>query len=75
MSAKLLGVERVGRDAVTEMRRLLGFLRPTEGMDTGPEPTPTLERLDDLVSEMKLAGLTWTSWSRASSATCRPGGR
>jgi signal transduction histidine kinase len=51
----LLGVERVGRDAITEMRRLLDFLRPADGMDQGP--APTLERLDDLVSEMKLAGL------------------
>jgi signal transduction histidine kinase len=53
----LLGVERVGRDAVTEMRRLLGFLRPAETMGQDHEPTPTLERLDDLVREMNLAGL------------------
>jgi signal transduction histidine kinase len=53
----LLAVERVGRDAVTEMRRLLGFLRPVEGMDGGSEPTPTLARVDDLVSEMRRAGL------------------
>jgi signal transduction histidine kinase len=52
----LLGVERVGRDAVTEMRRLLGFLRPAEGLDDSA-PTPTLERLDDLVAEMRRAGL------------------
>jgi signal transduction histidine kinase len=52
----LLGVERVGRDAVTEMRRLLGLLRPAEGLD-GTAPTPTLERLDDLVAEMRRAGL------------------
>jgi signal transduction histidine kinase len=55
--AALLGVERVGRDAVTEMRRLLGFLRPAEPMDGDSAPTPTLERLDELVGEMKLAGL------------------
>jgi signal transduction histidine kinase len=53
----LLGVERVGRDAVTEMRRLLGFLRPAEGFDRDSAPTPTLERLDDLVAEMRRAGL------------------
>jgi signal transduction histidine kinase len=52
----LLGVERVGRDAVTEMRRLLGLLRPAEGLDDSA-PTPTLERLDDLVAEMRRAGL------------------
>jgi signal transduction histidine kinase len=53
----LLAVERVGRDAVTEMRRLLGFLRPAEGMDAGAEPTPTLARVGDLVAEMRRAGL------------------
>jgi signal transduction histidine kinase len=52
----LLGVERVGREAVTEMRRLLGLLRPAEGLDESA-PTPTLERLDDLVAEMQRAGL------------------
>jgi signal transduction histidine kinase len=51
----LLGVERVGREAVTEMRRLLGFLRPAEGIDAGP--TPTLERVGDLVADMRRAGL------------------
>jgi signal transduction histidine kinase len=51
----LLGVERVGREAVTEMRRLLGFLRPAQGIDEGP--TPTLERVGDLVAEMNRAGL------------------
>jgi signal transduction histidine kinase len=53
----LLAVERVGRDAVTEMRRLLGFLRPADGLDAESEPTPTLARVDDLVGEMRLAGL------------------
>jgi signal transduction histidine kinase len=53
----LLAVERVGRDAVTEMRRLLGFLRPTDGLEPGDGPAPTLARLDDLVGEMRLAGL------------------
>ena len=40
----LLGVERVGRDAVTEMRRLLGFLRPTDGVEPDAGPAPTLAR-------------------------------
>ena len=52
----LLAVERVGRDAVTEMRRLLGFLRPTDG-GAGAGPAPTLARLDDLVTDMRRAGL------------------
>jgi signal transduction histidine kinase len=52
----LLAVERTGRDAVTEMRRLLGFLRETDE-EASREPPPTLARLDDLVAEMRRAGL------------------
>jgi signal transduction histidine kinase len=52
----LLSVERVGRDAVTEMRRLLGFLRPADG-DRTSEPTPTLARVDELVADLRRAGL------------------
>jgi signal transduction histidine kinase len=53
----LLAVERTGRDAVTEMRRLLGFLRSDEEQASLVEPPPTLKRLDDLVAEMRGAGL------------------
>lgn len=48
-------VERTGRQAVGEMRRLLGLLRPDhEGVG---EPTPSLRRVEQLVSEMHDAGL------------------
>ena len=53
----LLQVERIGRDAVTEMRRLLGFLRPADVVEQSAAPAPTLERVDELVEEMKRAGL------------------
>lgn len=53
----LLAVERTGRDAVTEMRRLLGFLRPDDDEALPTEPLPTLKRLDDLVVELRRAGL------------------
>jgi signal transduction histidine kinase len=53
----LLAVERTGRDAVTEMRRLLGFLRSDDEEGSLTEPPPTLKRLDDLVAEMRRAGL------------------
>ena len=53
----LLAVERTGRDAVTEMRRLLGFLRPDDDGAAPTEPLPTLKRLDDLVVEVRRAGL------------------
>lgn len=48
-------VERTGREAATELRRMLGFLRPDEN-DTRT-PRPTLERLDELAEAMRHAGL------------------
>jgi signal transduction histidine kinase len=53
----LLAVERVGRDAVTEVKRVLGLLRTGDREASPPEPLPTLRRLDDLVAEMRAAGL------------------
>ena len=52
----LLAVERTGRDAVAEMRRLLGFLRSTED-GAAFEALPTVQRVDDLVAELRRAGL------------------
>ena len=50
----LLAVERTGRDAVGEMRRLLGILR-VNGADH--DAMPTVRRVDDLVAELRGAGL------------------
>jgi signal transduction histidine kinase len=52
----LLAVERVGRDAVEEMHRLLGFLR-SNGERVTPGTPLTLTRVNDLVTEMRGAGL------------------
>jgi signal transduction histidine kinase len=52
----LLAVERIGRDAVEEMHRLLGFLR-SNGERVTPGTPLTLQRVDDLVAEMCRAGL------------------
>ncbi len=52
----LLAVERVGRDAVEEMHRLLGFLR-SNGERVTPGTPLTRQRVDDLVAEMRRAGL------------------
>jgi signal transduction histidine kinase len=51
----LLAVERTGREAVGEMRRLIGLLR-TEGDGVG-EPSPSLRRVEQLIGEMRDAGL------------------
>jgi signal transduction histidine kinase len=52
----ILNVEHSGREALAEMRRLLGLLRK----DDDPRaltPQPGLEQLDELVAELAAAGL------------------
>jgi signal transduction histidine kinase len=49
-------VETTGREALTEMRRLLGILRP-DGQDAEHSPQPSLERLGALVAHSRDAGL------------------
>ena len=51
----LLSVERTGRDAVTEMQRLLGLLRDTDGAPAGA--LPDLAQVPRLVEDMRGAGL------------------
>jgi signal transduction histidine kinase len=52
----LLIVERTGREALAEMRRLVGVLRrPEEGPALAPQPS--LEHVDRLVEQVREAGL------------------
>jgi signal transduction histidine kinase len=51
----LLAVERTGRQAVGEMRRLIGLLRPDD--DGVAEPAPSLRGAELLVGELRDAGL------------------
>jgi signal transduction histidine kinase len=48
-----------GREALLEMRRLLGVLRDDSARGSF-EPQPTLERLDDLISRVDAAGIPVT---------------
>jgi signal transduction histidine kinase len=52
----LNGVERAGRTALTEMRRLLGAMR-NDGDEAELAPQPGLDGLDSLVEEVGRAGL------------------
>jgi signal transduction histidine kinase len=52
----LLAVERTGRQAVGEMRRLIGLLRP--GPDEIASPSPSLRRVEQLVAETRDAGVS-----------------
>jgi signal transduction histidine kinase len=51
----LLGLERLGREAVDEMRRVVGILR--EQPDGDPAPQPSLSRLDAVLDELRAGGL------------------
>jgi signal transduction histidine kinase len=48
-------IQRVGREGLAEMRRLLGVLRGGESPETAPQPG--LSRLDALADEVRAAGL------------------
>jgi signal transduction histidine kinase len=48
-----------GRDALTDLRRLLGVLRASDAsVSSDREPQPGLDRLDDLVRSARRAGLS-----------------
>jgi len=51
----LLAVERAGRDAVTELRRMLGMLR--EQPSAKLEPLPSLTRVHELARTIRAAGV------------------
>jgi len=54
--APLLAVEETGRQALDELRRLLGFLRPDQA-ETGLVPQPGLDDLPELVESVRRTGL------------------
>ena len=49
-------IEHTNTQALGDMRRLLAILRDTEG-DAATTPQPSLERLDDLVADVRDSGL------------------
>ncbi|MBA2381554.1 MAG: sensor histidine kinase [Chloroflexi bacterium] len=53
--ASLATIESTGREALTEMRRLLGILRAGDPGESDPQPS--LASLPELVEEMRTAGL------------------
>ncbi|WP_066948030.1 sensor histidine kinase [Microtetraspora fusca] len=54
----LATIEETGREAVEELRRMLGLLRTPDPDDLAPQPS--LDRLDDLVEHSRAAGLDVT---------------
>src|SRR3954468_7591502 len=56
----MLAVESAGRDALVDLRRLLGVLRPDPESSAATSPMPGVALLDDLVAKMESAGLRVT---------------
>lgn len=58
-AAALLAVETAGRDAMTELRHLLGVLAPPADGEDQPDlsPQPSLSRLGPLIDRVAFAGL------------------
>jgi signal transduction histidine kinase len=54
--AALRAIEGAGRDALAELRRLLGAVRP-DGADAPAPPQPGLAQLDELAEPLRAAGL------------------
>ncbi|HEY7397118.1 MAG TPA: histidine kinase [Gaiellaceae bacterium] len=56
----LLSVEQIGRQAMTEMRRMLGVMRTGEDVHATLSPQPGLRHLDHLIAQVVEAGLPVT---------------
>jgi signal transduction histidine kinase len=58
--ATLDTIEHTGREALVEMRRLMGFLRTESDPESARSPQPGLKSLDALVASVREAGLPIT---------------
>jgi signal transduction histidine kinase len=56
----LVSVEQIGRQALTEMRRMLGVMRTGEDQPAALSPQPGLQHLDRLIAQVEEAGLPVT---------------
>ncbi len=56
----LLSVEQTGRQALAEMRRMLGVMRSGEDAPASLAPQPGLQHLDRLIAQVEEAGLPVT---------------
>lgn len=50
-------IEQTGRDALVELRRLLGLLRSDDQDGSPLQPPPSLQQLDDLLTQLRGTGL------------------
>lgn len=73
-AAESLGViERTGREALQEMRRMLAVLRDRDPDAPLPDPQPTLRDIPSLVEQARQAGIEVTYTTRGSSGEAPAG--
>jgi signal transduction histidine kinase len=72
LDAALGAIERAGREALVDLRRLLGLLRRTEE-PAALAPQPGLAQLDDLLGSARGAGLTVELHTTGDCAVLPPG--
>ena len=70
---RLAAIGDTARDALTEMRRLLGVLRADAAGEAEREPQPGLDRLDELVEGARAAGTTVRLTVRGDALALPPG--
>jgi signal transduction histidine kinase len=70
---RLAAIGDTARDALTEMRRLLGVLRADVAGEAERAPQPGLDRLDELVDEARAAGTTVHLTVRGDAVPLAPG--
>jgi signal transduction histidine kinase len=71
--ARLAAIGDTARDALTEMRRLLGVLRTDAGGDAEHAPQPGLERLGELLDGAREAGTSVRLTLRGEAVALSPG--
>jgi len=77
--AALRSIERAGREAMGELRRVLSAVRPEDGDGNGAAPAdpappqPGLDRLDDLAAPLRAGGLQVVVRREGDAATLPPG--
>ena len=70
----LRSIEGAGREALAELRRLLGAVRPGPDDDDPLRPRPGLDRLDELAASVRAAGLDVTVHDDGRSSVSLPAG-
>src|SRR3954454_19679235 len=69
----LTSIEATGREALSELRRLLGVIRTDDDADPALAPQPGLERLAALLEQVRAAGLAVALTVEGASSPLPPG--